>query len=159
MKKICYTPIGIVHSEFKEKTNVPIQSVFSNNKGVIEIFPEFSDGLKDIGGFSHIFLIYHFHLSKGFSLKVTPFLDDVERGIFSTRAPKRPNNIGLSILKIEGVEGNKIMVSGIDIIDKTPVLDIKPYVSHFDYRPDVKDGWATNKVENKEYVSDNRFSL
>jgi len=159
MDKICYSPIGIVHSEFKEKANVPIQSAFSKAKGVIEIFPEFSEGLKDLGGFSHIFVIYHFHLSKGFSLIVTPFLDSEERGIFATRAPKRPNSIGLSILKIEGVEGNKIMVSGVDIIDKTPVLDIKPYISHFDYRPDVKDGWATNKIESKEYVSDNRFSL
>ena len=159
MKKIFYTPIGIVHSEFKEKINVPIQSIFSNSKGIIEIFPEFSEGLKDLEGFSHIFLIYDFHLSKGFSLKVKPFLDDVERGIFSTRAPKRPNNIGLSILNIDGIEGNKILVSGIDIIDKTPVLDIKPFVSHFDMRGDVKDGWLSNKVENKEYVSDNRFSL
>lgn len=110
-----------------------------------------------LDGFSHIFLVYHFHLSKGFSLKVTPFLDSEERGIFATRAPKRPNSIGLSILKIEGIEGNKIMVSDLDIIDRTPVLDIKPYVSHFDYRPDVKDGWVTKKVENKEYVSDTRF--
>ena len=159
MKKICYVPIGIVHSEFNEKTNVPIQSVFSDNKGIIEIFPEFSDGLKDIEGFSHIFLIYHFHLSKGFSLKVTPFLDDVERGIFSTRAPKRPNSIGLSILSIQGIEGNRIFVSGVDIIDKTPVLDIKPYVSHFDYRLDVKNGWISNKIDKKECLSDNRFSL
>jgi len=159
MEKICYSPIGIVRSEFKEKTNVPIQSVFSNNKGVIEIFPEYSEGLKDLDGFSHIFLIYHFHLSKGFSLIVTPFLDSEERGIFATRAPKRPNNIGLSILKIEGIEGNIIIVSGIDIIDKTPVLDIKPYVSHFDQRSDVKDGWFPNKIDKNECISDNRFSL
>ncbi|MEN6378087.1 MAG: SAM-dependent methyltransferase [Methanofastidiosum sp.] len=104
-------------------------------------------------------MIYDFHLSNGFSLKVTPFLDSEERGIFSTRAPKRPNNIGLSILKIEGIKKNQILVSGIDIIDKTPVLDIKPYVSHFDQRSDVKDGWFCNKIDNKEYLSDNRFSL
>ncbi|NPV51294.1 MAG: tRNA (N6-threonylcarbamoyladenosine(37)-N6)-methyltransferase TrmO [Candidatus Methanofastidiosum sp.] len=159
MEKVCYSPIGIVHSEFKEGINVPIQSVFSNNKGVIEIFPEFSDGLKDLDGFSHIFLIYHFHLSKGFSLKIKPFLDDVERGIFSTRAPKRPNSIGLSLLAVEKIEGNMIYVSGIDIIDKTPVLDIKPYVSHFDQRPDVKDGWFPNKIDKDECISDNRFSF
>ncbi|KYC52702.1 MAG: S-adenosyl-L-methionine-binding protein [Candidatus Methanofastidiosum methylothiophilum] len=159
MKKICYTPIGIVHSEFKEKTNVPIQSVFSNNKGIIEIFPEFSEGLKDLDGFSHIFLIYHFHLSKGFSLKVKPFLDDVERGIFSTRAPKRPNSIGLSILAVERVENNMIYVSDIDIIDKTPVLDIKPFVSHFDQRSAVNNGWFPNKIDKNECISDDRFSF
>lgn len=158
MKKICYSPIGIVHSEFKEKTNVPIQSVFSSSKGEIEIFPEFSEGLKDLEEFSHIFLIYHFHLSNGFSLKVTPFLDDIEKGIFSTRAPKRPNNIGLSVLRIQSIEGNKIVVSDLDILDKTPVLDIKPYVSHFDFRSDVKDGWISDNIDKKRYVSDNRFS-
>ncbi|HNR44215.1 MAG TPA: tRNA (N6-threonylcarbamoyladenosine(37)-N6)-methyltransferase TrmO [Methanofastidiosum sp.] len=159
MKKICYSPIGIVHSEFKEKINVPIQSVFSNKKGIIEIYPEFSGGLKDLDGFSHIFLIYHFHLSKGFTLKVKPFLDDVERGIFSTRAPKRPNNIGLSILSIERIENNMVYVSDIDIIDNTPVLDIKPYVPDFDQRQNVKDGWFSNKIDRKEYLSDNRFSF
>lgn len=159
MKKICYAPIGIVHSGFKEKINVPIQSVFSNKKGIIEIFPEFSDGLKDLDGFSHIFLIYHFHLSKGFSLKVKPFLDDVERGIFSTRAPKRPNSIGLSILAVERIENNMVYVSDIDIIDNTPVLDIKPYVPDFDQRQNVKDGWFSNKIDRKEYLSDNRFSF
>lgn len=159
MKKICYSPIGIVHSEFKEKINVPIQSVFSNKKGIIEIFPQFSDGLKDLDGFSHIFLIYHFHLSKGFTLKVKPFLDDVERGIFSTRAPKRPNSIGLSILSIERIENNIVYVSDIDIIDNTPVLDIKPYISEFDLRQNVKDGWFSNKINRKEYLSDNRFSF
>ncbi|MDY1591710.1 MAG: tRNA (N6-threonylcarbamoyladenosine(37)-N6)-methyltransferase TrmO [Methanofastidiosum sp.] len=159
MKKICYSPIGIVHSEFKEKINVPIQSVFSNKKGIIEIFPQFSDGLKDLDGFSHIFLIYHFHLSKGFTLKVKPFLDDVERGIFSTRAPKRPNSIGLSILSIERIENNIVYVSDIDIIDNTPVLDIKPYIPDFDLRQNVKDGWFSNKINRKEYLSDNRFSF
>ncbi len=159
MKKICYSPIGIVHSEFKDKTNIPIQPVFSDNRGVLEVFPEFSEGLKDLEGFSHIFLIYHFHLSKGFSLKVKPFLDDIGRGVFSTRAPRRPNNIGLSILKIQRIEDNMIFVSEIDIIDKTPILDIKPYVSHFDYRFDVKDGWLSNKINTKKYLSDNRFFL
>lgn len=159
MEKICYKPIGIVHSKFKDSTEVPIQPVFSKDEGVIEVYPEFLDGLKDVGGFSHIYLIYHLHLSKGFSLKVIPFLDNVERGVFSTRAPKRPNNIGLSILEIKKIEGNKIHVLGIDIIDKTPVLDIKPYVSLFDSKSDTKDGWFSGKeLGNKTYLSDNRFS-
>ena len=157
MKRICYSPIGIVHSEFKEKINVPIQSIFSNKKGIIEIFPEFVEGLDDLDGFSHIFLLYHFHLSKGVSLKVKPYLDDVERGVFSTRAPKRPNSIGLSILGIEKIEGNKIFVSGVHIIDNTPVLDIKPYVPDFDHRQNVKNGWFSKKVDKKEYLSDDRF--
>ncbi len=158
MAEICYRPIGLVHSKFKDNNKVPIQSIFSKDEGVIEIYPEFLEGLKDLDGFSHIYLIYHFHLSKGFSLKVTPFLNNAEKGVFSTRAPKRPNNIGLSILKIKKIEDNRIYVLDIDVIDKTPVLDIKPYVSLFDNRSDAKDGWFSDKnTTQKSYLSDNRF--
>ena len=159
MKNYIYKPIGIIHSEYKQKEGVPIQGVLSKrSKGWIEIFPEFEKGLKDIDGFSHIFLIYCFHLSKGYSLLIKPFLEDKEHGVFATRAPKRPNPIGISVVKLEKNEDNKLYISEVDIIDGTPLLDIKPYVSKFDARDNTKMGWVKNKLNNKDnHHSDNRF--
>ena len=159
MKNYNYKPIGIIHSEYKQKEGVPIQGVLSKrSKGWIDIFPEFEEGLKDIDGFSHIFLIYCFHLSKGYSLLTKPFLEDKEHGVFATRAPKRPNPIGISVVKLEKSENNKLYISEVDIIDGTPLLDIKPYISKFDARDNTKMGWVKNKLNNKNnHHSDNRF--
>ncbi|MEA3417575.1 MAG: tRNA (N6-threonylcarbamoyladenosine(37)-N6)-methyltransferase TrmO [Thermodesulfobacteriota bacterium] len=152
-------PIGIIHSPYKEIENMPIQSVGAKDvKGYIEIYADYVPGLKDLNGFSHIYVIYKFHTNKNYSLLVKPFLDNTERGLFSTRAPKRPNQIGLSIFKIESIDNEKIYVSGVDVLDQTPLLDIKPYVSKFDAINDSKNGWLENVMRKSEdQKSDRRF--
>ena len=159
MNEIKYTPIGIIHSPFKKISGMPIQpSGAKGIKGTLEINLEYVGGLKDIEGFSHIILIYHFNLSKGYSLEVVPFLDERLRGVFATRAPKRPTPIGLSIVKLIKVENNILYIENIDVLDNTPLLDIKPYVTKFDAQEDVRIGWLTktqNKVKKKK--SDYRF--
>jgi len=145
MDKVVYRPIGIIHTGFRDKVEAPIQGVFARAaKGVVEVFPEYADGLKDIEGFSHIILIYHFHLADGYSLVSMPFLEEEQHGIFAIRHFKRPNPIGLSIVRLECVRGNKLEISEVDIIDGTPLLDIKPFVPQFDNRPDAKSGWLGN---------------
>jgi len=145
MDKVVYRPIGIIHTGFRDKAEAPIQGVFARAaKGVVEVFPEYADGLKDIEGFSHIILIYHFHLADGYSLVSMPFLEEEQHGIFAIRHFKRPNPIGLSIVRLESVRGNKLEISEVDIIDGTPLLDIKPFVPQFDNRPDAKSGWLGN---------------
>ncbi|MBO8130877.1 MAG: tRNA (N6-threonylcarbamoyladenosine(37)-N6)-methyltransferase TrmO [Candidatus Marinimicrobia bacterium] len=161
MSEIIYNPIGIVHSPFKEPKGVPIQSgVAKGLKGRVEVFLEFVDGLDSLEGFSHIILIYHFHLSKKFSLKVKPFMDDEEHGVFSTRAPSRPNSIGLSIVRLLKIEGNILHIQGVDIVDGTPLLDIKPYVPEFDSRKVEKIGWLEGKVDKLSQMKDDgRFKM
>jgi len=147
MNDIQYNSIGIIHTPFTEPKGTPIQPTASvDNEGKVEIFPEFSDGLQDLGNFSHIFLIYHFHLSKKTSLKVKPFMDDNEHGIFATRAPSRPNSIGISIVRLNKIENNLLYIKDVDIIDGTPLLDIKPYVSEFDIRKVTKNGWLEHNI-------------
>ena len=158
--KIAFEPIGIIHTPFKTRENMPIQpSGAKGIKGTIEINTEFVEGLKDLDGFSHIFLIYHFHKTdKEPNLTVKPFLDTESRGLFSTRAPNRPNNIGLSVVKLVNIDNNIINIENVDIIDGTPLLDIKPYIPEFDEQSNVRAGWlkkAKNKVREKK--SDNRF--
>ncbi len=137
-----YKAIGTIHSGFYEQSTTPIQSVFSDAKGTVEIFPDYSKGLKDIEGFSHIFLIYHFDRAMEHCLVQKPFLDgSSERGIFATRHYNRPNHIGLSLVELTGVKGNVLEISGVDILDGTPLLDIKPYVRQFDIRDNVRSGW------------------
>jgi len=140
--KIKYQPIGIIHSTFKTVKGMPIQpSGAAGVQGTVEIFSQFKEGLKDLDGFSHIILIYHFHRSDGCSLLVTPFLDSVERGVFATRAPRRPNPIGLSVVRLVEIDACTLTIEGVDILDGTPLLDIKPYVPNFD-TPDVTSiGW------------------
>jgi tRNA-Thr(GGU) m(6)t(6)A37 methyltransferase TsaA len=114
--------------------------------------------LKDLDGFSHITLLYHFHLSRGFDLTVIPYLDDKKRGLFATRAPRRPNPIGLSVVKLEKIEGNILHVINLDIIDGTPLLDIKPYVRDFDSAEDFRIGWLEGRIDRKDRdTADNRF--
>lgn len=138
---VVFNPIGVVHSEHKFANKTPIQPVYASDCiGSAEIFPEFAEGLSDLEGFSHIYLIFQFHLSDGYKLKVKPFLQNVERGVFATRAPVRPNPVGLSTVELLSVEGNILHLKGVDMLDGTPLLDIKPY-SGFDYITNSKNGW------------------
>ncbi len=139
-------PIGTIHSPYKNGKGIPIQPSFSGEIGEIEVFKEYEPGLKDIEGFSHIIIMYLFHKSKGYNLHVKPYLDENLRGVFATRAPLRPNPIGLSIVKLIERKGNILKIGGIDVIDKTPLLDIKPYVPEFDQRENVKIGWLKGKI-------------
>jgi tRNA (adenine37-N6)-methyltransferase len=144
--EVCFTPIGRIHSPFKDAEGMPIQPKGALGvEGTIELNPEFAAGLKDLDGFSHIMVIYHFHLSKGYALEVKPFLDDVPRGVFATRAPWRPNGIGVSVLRVTAVRGNTVNVEDVDIVDGTPVLDIKPFVPEFDNRETERVGWFSGK--------------
>lgn len=137
---------------------MPIQSAFaSKSQGTVEVFEQYIPGLKDLEGFSHIILIYHFHMSKDFSLQVKPFLEDKVHGVFAVRAPNRPNHIGISVVRLESVRGNVLDVSGLDVIDDTPLLDIKPYIPDFDAVPDAVAGWYDNVPKEKERISDERF--
>jgi tRNA-Thr(GGU) m(6)t(6)A37 methyltransferase TsaA len=155
MEKIVYQPIGVIRSKFLQKEGMPIQAALSKSAGRVEILPEYQSGLKDLDGFSHIILVYHFHLSKGYSLLSKPFLDNEEHGVFAIRAPKRPNPIGISIVRLEKIDKNILYVKGLDVIDRTLLLDIKPYVPRFDVMADAKDGWLKG---NRSHGSDGRFS-
>jgi len=151
MVTISYTPIGIIHTPFVKQSDTPIQGVFNPDcLGEVEVFPPYLDGIKDIAGFSHIFLVYHFHLAEGFSLVTKPFLDDEGKGIFSIRHFNRPNPIGISVVRLDQVKNNILTIGEVDIVDCTPLLDIKPYIPDFDIRSDVREGWyehARNKTE------------
>ena len=158
-EQIQYYPIGVIHSQFTKIEGMPIQpSGGTQFDGHIEIFEQFSEGLKDLDGFSHVFLIYHFHNSKGFSLITKPFLDETPRGVFSTRSPRRPNPVGLSIVRIKSISDNIIYIKDIDILDGTPLIDIKPFVSDIDNRTDTTRGWIDDKaVQFRVKRSDDRF--
>ena len=147
MDKITYKPIGIIHSPFKEPKGTPIQPTGAKNiDGTVEVFPEYAEGLKDIEGFSHIILICHFHLSGRWKLEVKPFMDNQLHGLFATRAPARPNPIGISIVRLVRVEKNILHIQDVDIVDGTPLLDIKPYVPDFDMRKVEKTGWLEQNL-------------
>jgi tRNA-Thr(GGU) m(6)t(6)A37 methyltransferase TsaA len=142
-RKITYRPIGIIYSEHTEHENTPVQGIFTPAPGRIEVFEEFSEGLNDIDRFTHLYLIYHFDRATGSRLLQKPFLDgQKERGIFAIRHFNRPNPIGLSIVGLTRVCGNFLEVTGVDILDGTPLLDIKPYIRQFDTREDAKSGWV-----------------
>jgi len=159
MKEIIFKPIGIINSPFKGPKGTPIQPTGAKDvEGTVTVFPEYLEGLKDLDGFSHIILLYCFHLSKEFSLKVKPFLDDKLHGVFSTRASARPNPIGLSIVQLNKIENEKLFIQGVDIIDGTPLLDIKPYVQDFDHREKTTKGWLDKNIKNlKSAKDDERF--
>jgi len=159
METFQYKSIGVIHSPFKEPEGMPIQPVGARGiKGTIDMQAEHEDGLKDLDGFSHIILIYHFHLAEGYSLQVKPFLDDTPRGIFAVRAPKRPNPIGVSIVRLERIEGTRLHIWNVDVVDGTPLLDIKPYVPGFDAVEDVRIGWLADKSDRAAGKrSDERF--
>jgi tRNA (adenine37-N6)-methyltransferase len=138
-------PIGFIHSPFKDKNEMPIQASLSETTGQVEIFEEFAEGLQDIDGFSHIILLYVFHRSSGYELSVTPFLDVQKRGLFATRYPARPNPLGLSVVRLLARRANLLDIQGIDVLDGTPLLDVKPYVPDFDIRVVEKTGWYATR--------------
>ena len=155
-----FIEIGKIYSEFKNLSNMPIQPTSDKaTKGKIIIKEKYAEGLKDLDGFSHIIVIYFFHKVKEHKLIVKPFMDDIKRGIFATRAPVRPNPIGLSIVEIEKIEGNTIYIKNVDMLDQTPVLDIKPFICDFDLpKNNIKIGWLENKSKGvSEKKSDCRF--
>lgn len=154
-----YKPVGVIHSPFKETENMPIQSSAAETiSGRIDLFPEFVPGLKDLDGFSHLILLYHFHLVEKTRLTVVPFLDTEEHGVFATRAPVRPNPVGLSIVRLIRVFEGSLEIRGVDIVDGTPLLDIKPYLPQFDHRDVEKTGWLSKGHEDlNQKRSDGRF--
>lgn len=156
---IQYTSIGIIKSPFRKKTGMPIQTTGAIGvKGEIEIYPDFEGGLKDLDGFSHIILIYHLHESTGFQLELKPFMDDKLHGVFSTRAPKRPNSIGFSVVRLIKIENNILHIENIDILNGTPLLDIKPYIPDIDCHEVNKIGWLEGKSgKMKDKRSDSSF--
>jgi tRNA-Thr(GGU) m(6)t(6)A37 methyltransferase TsaA len=157
--KIVYRSIGVIRSPFQDVEGMPIQPGGAEGvRGRIEILPEFIPALKDLEGFSHLILIYHLHRAGVYKALVVPFLDKQPHGLFATRAPARPNPIGLSVVKLISVDGNQIDIENVDILDGTPLLDIKPYAPDFDVPEGVRVGWLENsKGQLKQKRSDDRF--
>ncbi|MFC1908840.1 tRNA (N6-threonylcarbamoyladenosine(37)-N6)-methyltransferase TrmO [Chloroflexota bacterium] len=160
MDDIKYKPIGVIHSPYKEPKGTPIQPVGAEGiHGSVEVFPGYAKGLKDIDGFSHIILIYHFHLSKEPSLEAKPFMDNETRGVFAMRGSSRPNPIGISVVRLVRIEDCMLHIQDVDIVDGTPLLDIKPYVPEFDIREVKKIGWLEQNVYKLSTLKDDgRFT-
>jgi tRNA (adenine37-N6)-methyltransferase len=160
MKSIIIQPIGLIRTPHKDIKNMPIQPIAAENiKGYIELLPEYVAGLKDLNGFSHITLLYHFNKIKGYELEVLPFMDTVKRGIFACKAPKRPNAIGTSTVKLISIEKNIIHIEQVDMLDCTPLIDIKPFYKKYDNRENTNSGWLESKLNLpvETLRSDDRF--
>ncbi|HOT37599.1 MAG TPA: tRNA (N6-threonylcarbamoyladenosine(37)-N6)-methyltransferase TrmO [Candidatus Latescibacteria bacterium] len=159
MERVSLPVIGVIHSPFEKLEGMPIQSAGARDvEGTVEVHPEYAEGLRDLEGFSHVYLIYWFHRAQRTELTVVPFLDTEKRGVFATRSPLRPAHIGLSIVELLRVEGPTLTVRGVDILDGTPLLDIKPYVPEFDHRPNATSGWLKAAKGNPlEARADGRF--
>ncbi|GBC59399.1 tRNA (N6-threonylcarbamoyladenosine(37)-N6)-meth yltransferase TrmO [Desulfonema ishimotonii] len=155
-----YHPIGVIRTPFKTPEGTPIQPTGGTDaEAVAEIFPKYRAGLEDLEGFSHLILLYHCHLSAPFRLKVRPFLDNTERGLFATRAPSRPNSIGLSVVRLSRIADHALYIKDVDILDGAPLLDIKPYVPAFDMRQGARSGWFETKAGQTGTIRDDgRFS-
>ena len=152
MNTITYTPIGIIHSPYMEEKGTPIQGKYAPEdvRAEIEIFEEFAAGLKDVEGFSHLYILFHFHKSNYFNLIQKSYIEkDVERGIFAVRSPYRPNAIGLSIVRLIEQKDNILIIGDVDMLDGTPVLDIKPYIPDFETDDEIRTGWVGDKFKNK----------
>ena len=142
MDEIIYKPIGIIHTPHTNLEKIPIQPVFAKGiTGEVEVYEEFSKGIRDLHGFSHIYLFYFFHKAYEVNLLVKPFMEDVNRGVFATRAPTRPNKIGMSIVKLNAVKDSRLFIENVDMLDGTPLLDIKPYTAKFDSVNVLQSGW------------------
>ncbi len=153
---IVYNPIGIIYTPFKSAKGTPIQpSAAIGIEGRIKVFDEYQDALKDLDGFSHLILLYHFHLTTDYSLSVKPFLDEELHGVFATRAPSRPNPIGISIVRLTSIQGNILYVQDMDVVNETPILDIKPYVPQFDRKDDCNIGWLKKNIKDFKNTKDN----
>jgi len=149
MDTIAYTPIGTFHSPHTDIAGMPIQPAGARGiQGHIVIDDRYADGLADLGGFSHIILLYHFHRAGASKLTVTPFLDNTPRGVFATRSPNHPNPIGLSVVTLLKVAGPRLDIEDVDILDGTPLIDIKPYVPRFDHRKNTRTGWLEKGEQN-----------
>jgi tRNA (adenine37-N6)-methyltransferase len=150
LEEITCRPIGFIHSPFTLNHGTPIQPEGGSDvESTVEVLEEFAPGLRDLEGFSHVILLYHFHTCTSTALTVKPFMDREERGVFATRAPVRPNHIGISVVRLDRVEGNLLYIRDVDILDGTPVLDIKPYAPHIDCPGATRIGW----MEGKESLS------
>ncbi len=139
--------IGVIHSPFKNLGEIPCQGYKSKEEGKIEVFEEYQEGLEDIEGFSHLIILYIFHRAEGYQPKVKPFLDTKTRGLFATRHFNRPNPIGISVFQLLGRENNILQIGQVDVLDGTPLLDIKPYIPKFDQRENVRFGWLEEKLK------------
>jgi tRNA-Thr(GGU) m(6)t(6)A37 methyltransferase TsaA len=160
MKELSFKQIGVIHTPFEQTSGIPIQPPGAVGVGgKVEVFEEFADGLKDLEGFSHIILLFLFHRSEGFKLRVKPFLEDEVHGVFAVRAPKRPNPIGISIVRLLERKDNILSIDNPDMLDGTPLLDIKPYIPDFDAYPDAIAGWQEkHRGKVRKQKSDSRFS-
>jgi tRNA (adenine37-N6)-methyltransferase len=160
MEAITYTPIGVVHSPFTTLEGMPLQTVAAQGiPGSVELEPAYRDGLKDLQAISHLILLTHLHRMTGYALEVTPYLDDQPHGIFATRWPRRPNALGLSVVRLIAIEDGRLLIEDVDLLDGTPLLDLKPYVPTFDARETTRIGWFAGRVERIHTArADDRFS-
>ena len=156
---VCYHPVGVVRSQFTKLEGMPLQSVAAPEaRGTVEVDPQFAPGLKDLDGFSHLYLVTHLHRGAPGGLEVVPLLDDTVRGIFATRSPRHPNPIGISVVRLLTVAGAVLEIAGLDLVDGTPVLDVKPYVPEFDSVSAERTGWLTDAAQRVHRVkADGRF--
>ncbi|MDF7807608.1 tRNA (N6-threonylcarbamoyladenosine(37)-N6)-methyltransferase TrmO [Pontiellaceae bacterium B12219] len=160
-KTVTLNLIGIIRTPHTTVHGIPVQPVGSRDEGIAELFPEFAEGLADVDGFSHVMLLFHLHeMQKDFKLTITPFMDNKEHGVFATRSPSRPAAIGLSTVEVKKVEGNKLYFEGADMLDGSPLIDIKPFFRNVDNRPDAISGWLENKDAEiaSKHRSDDRFT-
>jgi tRNA-Thr(GGU) m(6)t(6)A37 methyltransferase TsaA len=149
MDQIIIHPVGVIHSPYKTKKDIPIQGKFKDNvEAWVELKDKYVDGLKDLDKFSHAIIIFYFHKSQKEEIMGKPFLEGEKHGIFAIRSPHRPNHIGFSIVKIKNIKGNKMYFTEVDVLDGTPVLDIKPYIKHFDSRDNAVSGWVDKHFKN-----------
>jgi tRNA (adenine37-N6)-methyltransferase len=161
MEDISYKAIGLIRTPFLKVSEIPVQPNGAVGVyGVIELNAELVPGLTDLEGFSHLILLYHLHLVKESKLSIIPFMDDKSHGIFATRAPTRPNPIGISTVKLQKIEGNLLYVEGVDMVDNIPLIDIKPFFPKYDNQQKVKYGWLEEKrnLDISKIKSDNRFA-
>ena len=150
-------PIGLIHTPFKHADGTPVQGIAGKRaEGIVEVLPDLIEGLRDLEGFDRLWLIYLFNHASEAQLVVRPYLDTTERGVFATRSPVRPNHIGISVVRLLHIEQNRLYVADVDMLDGTPLLDIKPYVPHYDYYPVQRCGWL-DTVPDKPLVADDRF--
>jgi tRNA-Thr(GGU) m(6)t(6)A37 methyltransferase TsaA len=159
-KTVTLNLIGTLRTPHNAVDNIPVQPVGSKDEGVAELFPEFTEGLADVDGFSHVMLLFHLHeMKKDYKLTITPFMDKKEHGVFATRSPARPAAIGLSTVKVTRVEGNKLYFEGADMLNGSPLIDIKPFFRNVDNRPNAISGWLEDKDADiaSKHRSDDRF--
>ena len=159
-RSVNFTFIGFIHTPFEDTVGIPIQACYSTVEGWIELFPKYFDGILDLIGFSHIILIYQFHKVQEVKMRVKPYLEEKTHGIFATRAPVRPNPIGISTVELLGINESKslLKIRGVDMLNVTPLIDIKPFIPHFDNR-EARKGWLSNTTHTSTnpILSDDRF--